>query len=313
VEYSRELEAKYADIDEKLMAEVNFDRETTGALWFKESKPMDFNALLQDERVLATVTRGGEPVTITIAEVARQVKASSYHGIDNKAAEELNNKKEIAFRNMLFKLAGRREAISQGLDKDREFIFKLGEYRNSLLFGAFIDKVVAPEIKLREEDVQEYYDKHKADKYSTPPMLRLRSLAFTREKEAAAALAKLQQGADFKWVSANAAGQAEKSGKSLLNFDQNLLSLTALPEELRPRMKNSRKGDFLLYAPKEGHAYVLEITDLYPATPRPYEQVRGEIARILFNEEMEQAINEYAAKLKEAYETRIFIKELDRS
>ena len=309
-EYSTKLEEKYATVDDELLGKVDFDKETSGYLWFEETKPVDFDTLLQDQRILATV-HGEKPVTITVADVARKVKATTYHGVKNKAAEELNKKKDIVFHNMLFKIVGTREAKAQGLDQTQEFKFKLEEYENSLLFGTFLDKVIAPEVKLQEEEVREYYD-HNKDEYSTPPMFRLRSIAFVEEKDAKAAFAKLNKGADFKWVSANAAGQADKDNESLLSIDQNLLSLTAMPEDLHHLVEEARKGDFILYLPADNDlSYVLAVTEVYPAKPRPYEQVRGDIAKILFNQKLQQSIDNYVAKLKEAYETKIFVQELD--
>ncbi|MFP3983355.1 MAG: peptidyl-prolyl cis-trans isomerase [Desulfurivibrionaceae bacterium] len=313
-EYSEELKEKYANINEKLYSEVDFEKQTTGYLWFEETKPADFDQLLKDNRVLATVHGpGDEPVTITVADLARKIKESSYHGVGNPEEKHLNQKKKTAFENMLFKTIGRREAVNLGLDQKPEFLFKLEERKNSLLFNTFISKVIAPDINLQDEELRQYYENH-IDEYSTPTMLKLRSLAFEKEKDAKEALAKLNRDAAFQWVSANSPGQADKDSEGLLDFSRNLVSLTSLPEDLHHQAEDAEEGDFILYLPEDNdYSYVLAVTEIHPSKPRPYKQVRDDIRKIIYGQKLREEIENYVDQLKEAYETRIFAKGLDQT
>ena len=250
-EYGEFLEGKYATIDEKLLEEADFEAEKSGVLWFKKEKPVDYQELLDDERILATV-RGDEPFTVTVGDLAREVEGTYFHGVE-KAHEKkkgLNEKKRIILKNILLEKTGRLEAISQGIDQTEEYLDAVEEYTNSLIFDAFVKKVIAPDIEISEDEVRQYYEEHPTE-LSSPKMLRMNSLIFATLPDAEGALQKLRSGADFKWVSANSPGQVDRDTEGISAFDNQLLSLTGLPEDLRKAAEGADRGDFLLYSDPE--------------------------------------------------------------
>jgi hypothetical protein len=142
-------------------------------------------------------------------------------------------------------------------------------------------------------------------------MLRMNGLAFYEPADAESALTRLRRGADFKWVSANSPGQIDKEKDRTLIFDKSLLSATSLPEGLQRATNGAKAGDALLFASSDGFHHVIMIEKVFPSQARPYESVIQDIAGILFQEKLGELVNEWSAKLREAYETRIFLKELD--
>ena len=48
----------------------------------------------------------------------------------------------------------RKEALRLGIDKTEGYKNKVKEYENSLIFGAFVQKAVVPDIKLKEEELE---------------------------------------------------------------------------------------------------------------------------------------------------------------
>ncbi len=57
--------------------------------------------------------------------------------------------------------------------------------------------------------------------------------------------------------------------------------------------------------------YVILVEVVFPPRPDVYEKVRGNIAKSIFNGKIEKSIEEWSAKLREAYELRIFVQEFD--
>ena len=49
---------------------------------------------------------------------------------------------------------------------------------------------------------------------------------------------------------------------------------------------------------------------VFPAAPQPYEAARGPIAKIIMDEKIRTLIDDWSAKLNDAYETRIFVTDL---
>jgi hypothetical protein len=306
-EYGEFLEGKYATIDEKLLEDADFEAEKSGALWFKKETPVDFQKLLDDERILATV-RGDESFSVTVGDLASEVERTYFHGVERALERKkgLNEKKRIILKNILLEKTGRLEAIDQGIDQTAEYLDAVEEYTNSLIFDAFVRRVIAPDIEITEKEVRQYYDEHPAE-LSSPKMLRMKSLIFVELPDAEGALKKLRSGADFKWLSANSPGQVDRDAEGVSAFDDQLLSLTGLPEDLRKAAEGADRGDFLLYSDPEGYHHVIVVEKAFPAERQDYVASRGQIAQAIFEEKARELIEDWSEKLKEAYETRIFV------
>jgi parvulin-like peptidyl-prolyl isomerase len=305
-EYVDWLIAEYATVDRDLLDQVDFEKETTGYLWAREEKPVDYQKLLDDDRVLATI-RGDSPSAVTVGDLAGEVQRRRFHGVEEAAKKGLLNKEKWrVLRDILFRRTLRIEAIRQGKDQSEEYLDAIDEFTNSLLFDTFVKKVVSPDVKISDEEARGYYAEH-LDDFSSPTMYRMNGLAFYTVRDAESALMKLRRGADFTWVSANSPGQIDKEAEETLEFDGLLLSATALPGELRKATEGARPGDSLLYSSTESHHYVITIERVFPAQPRPYEDVRQSIAGMLAEEKVRALIDDWSEKLEEAYETRIFV------
>ena len=198
------------------------------------------------------------------------------------------------------------EAIAQGIDQTEAYLDAVEEYTNSLIFDAFVRRVIAPDIEITEKEVRQYYEEHPTE-ISSPKMLRMNSLIFAELPDAEGALRKLRSGADFKWVSANSSGQVDRDAEGISAFDNQLLSLTALPEDLRKAAEGADRGDFLLYSDLEAYHHVIAVEKVFPAQRQDYVASRGQIAQAIFGEKAKELIGDWSEKLKEAYETRIFV------
>lgn len=293
MEYGQALEKKYVDFNEELYSQLDFDK--------------NLNELLNDERILATV-KGEEPVNITVGDLASKVKMEFFHGADKaQSLQMLNKKKHVVITNMLFGYTSKLEAENQGLDKTDEYKRQVEAFERTTLFSAFMNRVILPEVKLKGEEVQAYYDEH-LEEFSTPMMMRMNSLVFDNRENAESAMDKLLKGADFNWVSANVTGFVAPDTDGVISFDKNLLSLTALPEDLQQDAKKAKKGDTLFYAPDdEDFYYVLQMQDIFAPEPQPFDNVRNEVAKIVFNMKVEKLLDEWRTKLMEGYETKIFL------
>jgi len=142
-------------------------------------------------------------------------------------------------------------------------------------------------------------------------MLKMNSLAFTKQESAQEALKKLQAGSDFKWVSANVNDLADESNKDVLGLGGSLLSVNALPHDLQHQVTGAQQGDLFLFAGPNDLYYVLTVESAYPPQAKPYEEVRQEIGKIIYSQMINDALDEWVKKLKEVYETEVFIVQND--
>ncbi len=141
-EYFKTLKKKYAKVNEGLLKSLDF-----------ESKEPGFDKLLKDKRVLVEI-RGEKP--ITVGEFAEYMKQQLFHGVERAIETKRLNKRKRSesWMRCSTKEFFRKEALRLGIDKTESYKNKVKENENSLLFGAFVAKAIAPDIKLKEEELK---------------------------------------------------------------------------------------------------------------------------------------------------------------
>ncbi len=292
-EYYKNLKAKYAKVNEGLLKSLDF-----------EAKEPGFEKLLKDKRGLVEI-KGEKP--ISVGEFADYMRQQLFHGVERAAeSKRLNKRKAQTLDEMLEKRIFRKEALRLGLDKTESYRNKVTENENSLLFGAFVAKAIAPDIKLKEEELKAYYDQH-IKEFTYPEMMKIRSLVFLKRDDAEKTIESLRKGTDFQWLKANAEGQVDQNTKGVLNFDGGLLTTRDLPEGVQKAVTGAKTGDPRLFVSLENYFYVLFVQEVIPPKPQPYEEGRERIARIIYNEKLTKAVEEYADKLRAVSDVKIYL------
>jgi len=291
--YAEGLRKKYVKVDRKLFDTLDFEAREPG-----------IGKLLEDDRVLATV-KGDKPVTVGGLTAALQKKF--FHGADRAVeGKKINVRKEQTLEEILDKQVALLEAKKQKLERTDYFKVQAQENRNSLLFGAFVQKVIAPDVKVGEEEVNEYHQAH-IDAYTSPEMVRIDALVFSEKGAAEDAIEKLRKGADYQWLRANADGQVDPSkGKPLLEFKGQMHAVANLPDGIRKSISDAVPGDYRLYADPGNAFYVLTILERIPSRPMPLDSVKGEVEKKVFLEKRQRVLREWEEKLREASEVKIY-------
>ena len=295
-EYNDALIKKYVKLNKKVLDGIDF-----------EAKEPGFQKLLKDKRVVAEI-KGEKP--ITVGELTDYLRQQIYHGVQRAIeSKKLNERKTSTLEEMLQKRVFKMEALRLGIDKTEVYKNRVKEYENSVIFGAFIQKAVVPDIKLKEEDLKSYYNDHIKD-YTFPEMMKINSLVFAKRESAEKALENLRKGTDFQWLMENTEGQIDKSkSKDVLSFEGKFLTTKDLPGGVRKSVSGTRPGDFRLYESPEGYFYVLAIQDVISAKPQPYEEAKNKIAKIVFDDKLKKAVEEWAEKLRAVSDVKVYLKD----
>ena len=294
--YNDALIKKYVKLNKKVLSDIDF-----------EAKEPGFQKLLEDKRVIAEI-QGEKP--ITVGELTDYLRQQLYHGVERAIeSKKLNERKIPAIDEMLYKRVFRKEALRLRIDKTEAYKNRVKEYENSVIFGAFIQKVVVPDIKIKEEDLKTYSNDHIKD-YTFPEMIKINSLVFAKREFVEKALEKLRKGTDFQWLAENAEGQIDKSkSKDVLSFEGKFLTTKDLPEGVRKSVSGTKPGDFRLYESPEGYFYALAIQDVIPAKPQPFEEAKKKIAKIVFDDKLKKLVEEWAEKLRAVSDIKIYLKD----
>jgi len=299
--YSEELRKKSVKIDRKLLEGLDFETAEPG-----------LDKLRADPRVLATV-KGDK--SVTVGDLTAALEKKFFHGAERAIeGKKINRKKDQALEEILYKKVTLLEARRQKLDRTEFYKGKVAENRNGLLFGAFVQKVIVPDVKVSDEELNHYYKKNISD-YTFPEMVRIDGIAFSGQKDADDAIGKLRSGADFQWLRANAEGQVDPAKvKNVLEFRGQLLDARTLPEGVRKAISGAAAGDFRSYPDPGKVFYVLLLRERIPSSPMPLESAKAEIEKKIFSEKLDRVVREWEEKLRKASDVKIHAtgKKLDR-
>ena len=292
---------KYVETLKKKYVKVH--KDTLDGLDYEAKEP-GIEKLMADPRVVAEI-RGEKP--IRVEDLSRVLQQKFYHGVQQVATtKKVNRQVPEVLNEMVTTRVLVKEALRKKIDKTPEYKQKVKEYEDEVLFGVFVQKAINPDIKVDEGVVRKYYDDHGAE-FLVPESVRGEDLAFAGREDAVDALEKLRNGADFKWVMANAPGQVgEKSRQRLFPADGAYSSLHDLPGGGAEAVAGAGSGEFRLYTSPEGQFLVLHILEMVPAKPYPFDAVKGKIQERIFREEQQKTVEEWAGKLRAVSEIRIF-------
>ena len=292
--HEKAMRRKYVVINEALFKGLDYTAAKPG-----------LEALLTDKRIVAEIKGGA---SITVGNLTDYLRMQVFHR-DSAARQgrEMNEKKAAGLEATLSRRLLNMEAVMLGIDKTHAYRDRINGYRESLIFDSFVEKVIAPENKMTEEEVKRQYSSH-PEEYSYPEMIKARSLGFSQRGAAEAAVRKLREGADYGWVTANAEGQLPKDTKDMMIFDGRPVLTGSMPDGVQKALKGAKTGEYRLYQSPEGHFYVIAIQQAVSSTAKPYTEVREEIAKKLYGQKIQKGVEEYAAKLRTKSKVETYLK-----
>jgi parvulin-like peptidyl-prolyl isomerase len=290
--YKKVLFSKYVTIKDRRVDGLDYD-----------SPKANLEKLFTDTRVVAEI-KDGDPVTV--GDLTQALGEKFYHGLKEAAkGKKLNGAKREALNVVIERRLVRSEAVRRGLDKSEEYRIMMRDINNTLLFGMFIKKVVAPDIIVHDEDLQAYFRDHKKE-YTFPEMMKLSVLTFGKKRDAGAALTKLKRGDDFNWVRANADGLVATDDEGM-QLDGRVLATSSMPKEVRAAVAGAREGDFRLSPGPNGSYYVLSIQEVIPPRLQAFEEVKKEIQNKVLEVKMNEAVKDWFSKLRAASEIKVYL------
>ena len=289
--YYDELVKKYVKVDEKLLKKLDFEAEKPGV-----------EAMKKDTRVLATV-QGQPPVTVGLLTTA--LAEQFFHGVDNATQKKrLNKAKGTTLDALISVRVVALEVERLGIPRTAEYQRRVEASRESLVFGAFVRKVVLPDVKVDEAVVRKHYETHAAD-YSLAAFYKLESIGFATQKDAEAAVAKLRGGTDFKWLNANADGKLPPGKDS--ERPNGVLSAKGMTPAFAKAMEGTKGGDYRIFAAAPDQFYAIHVIQVTPPAAQPYDEVRESIVQKLYGEAVQKSIEDWIAKLRKIHPVQVYL------
>jgi len=290
--YYADLLKKHVKVDEALVKKVDYDGPKPG-----------IDALRKDQRVLVRID--GAPA-IRVADLTKLLEKEFFHGIDGAIKEKrVNAQKKKQLDAEVGQIIVPAEARRLGIANTDEYRFRVTAAENSLLFGKFVERVVAPDVKVSDAEVSRYYEAHLAD-FRTPASYKLEGIGFGTAAAAEAARTKLQAGTDFTWLNANAEGKlAPEAAK--IQFGPAPASEKAMVATMAQALSGARKGDYRVFNVDGKQFYVAHVLDVTPSATAPLVGVKGEITEKLYDEALAKAVKTWAEKLRAANPVVVYL------
>jgi peptidyl-prolyl cis-trans isomerase SurA len=209
---------------------------------------------------------------------------------------------QIRIENKLESLEALEKAVeSQGLNWED---FK-NNIRNGLLTKKVIGSEVGSHINVPKEEIQKYYDEHKAE-FVRPEQVALRSIEINTagkdatetaelKKKADTALKRIQDGEDFGEIAKRYSdGATAKQGGYLGQYKRGELS-----KGLEDTVFKMKRNDLTEVMETKQGFLIMQILEHYDEGEQSLAKVENEINEKLYSQRMEPALREYLKTLRE--------------
>ncbi|GGF84884.1 hypothetical protein GCM10010912_32640 [Paenibacillus albidus] len=146
-------------------------------------------------------------------------------------------------------------------------------------------KILEPQVKLTDEDIQKYYDENKAT-FNTPEQVRASHILVATKEEADAILKQLKDGADFaKLASEKSTDTASKANGGDLNF----FAKEAMVPEFSDAAFKMKVGETSSAAVKSEFGYhIIKVTDRKEAKNYTLDEKKEEIKKTLTSQKISE-------------------------
>jgi len=237
-------------------------------------------------------------VTITQADIEREIK--NLPDFAQKLFEGSGGKErflnELVKKELLYQ-----EALKKGLDKNTEYLKKVEDFKKITLIGQLLEKEIESKAKVTDQDVKDYYEKHK-ENFAPVSQIRMSLILLKTEEEAKKILERLNKGEDFAKV-------AKKSSVDLNSAknggDLGYLSRGQMTSELEAVAVRLKTGEVSEPIKTQSGYQIIKVTDKKLGKVVEFERVKNFISQQLSAEKQKEVFDSYIESLKKSYKVDI--------
>jgi EpsD family peptidyl-prolyl cis-trans isomerase len=194
------------------------------------------------------------------------------------------------------------EATKRGLDKDPEYVRKLEEFKKLTLIGQLLEKEIEAKAKVTEQDVKDYYEKHKAE-LAAVSQIKASHILVKTEGEAKKILERLKKGEDFAAIAKKNSidpGSAQNGG------DLGYFSSGQMVPEFEAAAAKLKQGEVSSEPVKTKFGYhIIKVTDRKKGNPIEFEKIKSVLFQRISAEKQKEFFDSYIENLRKTYKVEI--------
>lgn len=214
-----------------------------------------------------------------------------------------------------------REAEKEGLDRDKETVERIAEFKKRLAAEKLREKVLDA-VKVDKDEVRKEYEKE-GDRYKTQKQVKVSQIVFTWDKsappqkveavkkDAADILARAKKGEDFAELAKKySLDQASASkGGDIGYATRRALS----PEAYKIAMAMEKTGEISGLVEGKDEVRILKAAEIIPEKKKPLEEVSPWLERVVQSKKQREAWTAYLSDLKKKQGVEIYEEKLGES
>ncbi|GBE05225.1 MAG TPA: peptidylprolyl isomerase [Nitrospirae bacterium] len=186
------------------------------------------------------------------------------------------------------------EAKKQGLNKDKDFIEKVKEFKKMTLLSALLKKEIENNSRVDEQEIRNFYDTH-PEEFTADLQVKARHILVDTEEEANDILGKLKKGADFAEL---AKKYSKDKGSAVNGGDLGFFGRGRMVPEFEHVAFNLKPGEPSSPVKTQFGFHIIEVMEKKEGTLRGFEEVKNSIQRRLAVEKQKNAFDSYIEELK---------------
>jgi parvulin-like peptidyl-prolyl isomerase len=237
----------------------------------------------------------------------RTVRAGDYaHALDKRWKGVRNEEAAVAAAPIILNNLIERELLIAEGDRrgygDLPVVQALLHSRETqLLVPRYLEEIVAANVEITAEEMQEYYDEHKSQ-FLRPPRVRLGQVTVATMEEAEKVAGLLRGGADIAWVAQQHSTDGFKDKGGMRGWMVPTPGLDALQD----RLLEVQAGDVLDPFGVEGNYIVLKMMAREEQGPFEFDQISGNVRQTLFTDRFRMVLDRFITTLRERSEIVLY-------
>jgi len=254
-----------------------------------ETNPEDIETNLPPETILASF--GGQTITLGEFDQLWEQVPEDY---------KLQLDKSIVLDQMISEKLLIQETKNIGLEEDKDVLEQIKKMTEQILVQALIEKEILNKVKVKDEEVLEYYEQNK-DSFTEKEQVHLYNILLETEEEAQNILEQLKAGEDFSEI----AIEKSTGPSAVQGGDLGYLTKGTIIPEIEEVVFALEVEELSEVIKTDFGFHILKITEKKPETVKTFEEVKEDIIQTLLPIKQKEAFENFLEELKGKTEIEI--------
>ncbi len=193
------------------------------------------------------------------------------------------------------------EALKKGLDKTPEFKQKVEDFKKLTLISELIGQEVMSKSKVSDQEVKDFYNKHKED-LATTTQIRASHILVRTEAEANNVLERLKKGEKFETLAKELSIDKESAKQG---GDVGFFGRGQMVPEFERAAAGLKVGEISGPVKSQFGYHIIKVTARKTGPTLPFDRVKEVIAQKLAGEKQKEAFDKYIDDIKKNYNVTI--------